>query len=222
LAVNATGDALVNTLLIVNSSPRSNSTSRKLTRQFAEDWKARNPSGRIVERDLSDGTIPYLSEPWIQAAYTPEPDRTPAQRGLLTLSDTLIDELLAADVILLGIPMHNFSVPASFKAWIDQIARAGKTFSYTSQGPKGLIPSHKKVVAVLSRGGVYAAEGAPGAPDFQVSYLRQIFGLVGLTDVTFVHADRQGMGGEAAQLATQKAIQHLSSVVESFSTRLVA
>ena len=123
-------------LLIVNSSPRSNSVSRKLTRQFAEDWKSLNPAGRLVERDLSDGTIPYLSEPWIEAAYTPEPNRTPAQRNLLALSDTLIDEIMAADVILLGIPMHNFSVPASFKAWIDQIARAGKTFSYTSEGPK--------------------------------------------------------------------------------------
>ena len=210
------------TLLIVNSSPRSNSISRKLTRQFAEDWKTLNPNGRIVERDLSDGTVPYLNEPWIEAAYTPESNRTPEQRGMLALSDTLIDEILAADVILLGIPMHNFSVPASFKAWIDQIARAGKTFSYTSQGPKGLIPSHKKVVAVLSRGGVYTAEGAQGAMDFQVSYLRQEVGLVGLTDVTFVHAAKQGLGGQAAQLATQKAIQHVSSVVESFAAKLAA
>lgn len=209
-------------LLIVNSSPRSNSISRKLTRQFSQDWKALNPNGQIVERDLSDGTIPYLSEPWIEAAYTPEPQRTPAQRDLLTLSDTLIDEILAADVILLGIPMHNFSVPASFKAWIDQIARAGKTFSYTEKGPKGLIPSNKKVVGVLSRGGVYAAEGTKGATDFQVSYLRQVLGLLGLTDVTFVHADRQSMGGQAAQLATEKAIRHVSSVAESFATQLVA
>ena len=127
----------MNTLLMVNSSPRSNSISRKLTHRFAEDWTALHPNGQIVERDLSDGTIPYLSEPWIEAAYTPEAQRTPAQRELLALSDTLIDEILAADVILLGIPMHNFSVPASFKAWIDQIARAGKTFSYTRQGPEG-------------------------------------------------------------------------------------
>jgi|HubBroStandDraft_4_1064222.scaffolds.fasta_scaffold00462_13 FMN-dependent NADH-azoreductase len=210
------------TLLIVNSSPRSNSTSRKLTHQFAEDWKARHPKGRIVERDLSDGTIPYLSESWIEAAYTPEAQRTPAQRDLLALSDTLIAEIFAADVILLGIPMHNFSVPATFKAWIDQIARAGKTFSYSDQGPKGLIPSNKKVVAVLSRGGVYAPEGAQEATDFQVSYLRKVFALIGLTDVTFVHADRQGMGGQAAQLATENAIRQVSSVVESFATKLVA
>jgi FMN-dependent NADH-azoreductase len=209
-------------LLIVNSSPRSNSVSRKLTQQFAEDWKSLNPNGRFVERDLSDGTIPYLSEPWIEAAYTPEPNRTSAQRNLLALSDTLIAELMAADVILLGIPMHNFSVPATFKAWIDQIARAGKTFNYTSQGPKGLIPSDKRVVAILTRGGSYTAEGAQGAMDFQVSYLRQVLGLVGLTDVTFVHADRQNMGGEAAQLANQKAMQQMSSVVERLTTEFAA
>jgi FMN-dependent NADH-azoreductase len=138
------------TLLIVNSSPRSNSVSRKLTHRFAEEWKSQHKNARIIERDLSDGTIPYLSEAWIAAAYTHEAQRTPAQRELLVLSDNLIDEVMAADVILLGVPMHNFSVPASFKAWIDQIARAGKTFSYSDQGPKGLIPSDKKVVAVLS------------------------------------------------------------------------
>ena len=194
----------------------------KLTHQFAEDWKARHPKRRIVERDLCDGTIPYLSESWIEAAYTPEAQRTPAQRDLLALSDTLIAEIFAADVVLLGIPMHNHSVPATFKAWIDQIARVGKTFSYTDKGPKGLVPSNKKVVAVLSRGGVYAPEGTPGAMDFQVSYLRQILGLIGLTDVTFVHADRQGMGGQAAQLATEKAIQQVSSVVETFSSKFAA
>ena len=210
------------TLLIVNSSPRSNSVSRKLTRQFAEDWKAQRPNATIIERDLSDGTIPYLSEAWIEAAYTSESQRTPAQRELLAMSDSLIDEIMAADVILLGIPMHNYSVPASFKAWIDQIARAGKTFSYGDHGAKGLIPSHKKVVAVLSRGGLYTAEGPQGVMDFQVSYLRQVLALVGLTDVTFIHADRQSMGGQASQLATEAAIKQVSSIVDSYTTKHAA
>jgi FMN-dependent NADH-azoreductase len=200
------------TLLLINSSPRTNSVSRRLTRQFATQWTAANPDGRVIERDLSDGSIPYLSEPWIEAAYTPEPARTAAQRNMLALSDLLIEEILSADVIVLGIPMHNHSVPATFKAWIDQIARAGKTFSYSDQGPKGLIPSDKKVIAVLTRGGVYAGENPQAAADFQVSYLRQVLGLIGLTDVTFIHADRQGMGGQAAQLATEKALQHVASL----------
>jgi FMN-dependent NADH-azoreductase len=171
------------------------------------------PAALIIERDLSDGSIRYLSERWIEAAYTPESSRTAAQREMLTLSDHLIAEVMSADVIVLGIPMHNFSVPATFKAWIDQIARAGKTFSYSDQGPKGLIPSNKKVIAILTRGSVYAGEGPQGAADFQVSYLRQVLGLIGLTDVTFIHADHQGMGGQAAQLATERALQQVASLI---------
>jgi FMN-dependent NADH-azoreductase len=212
----------MNTLLIINSSPRSNSVSRRLTGQAAVHWKAANPTGRVIERDLSDGSIPYLSEPWIEAAYTPEASRTPAQTALLALSDTLIDEVLAADVIVLGVPMHNFSVPATFKAWIDQIARAGKTFSYSEQGPKGLVPPDKQVITFLTRGGVYSGESSLGATDFQVSYLRQVLGLIGLTDVTFIHADRQGMGGQAAQAATDKAIQQVTALSQNFSTRSAA
>ena len=207
------------TLLIINSSPRSNSVSRKLTGEFAAQWTATHPDGRVIKRDLSDGSIPYLSEPWIEAAYTPESARTAAQRDMLALSDCLIDEVLAADVIVLGVPMHNFSVPATFKAWIDQIARAGKTFSYSDHGPKGLVPSDQKVIAILTRGGVYAAEGPQGAGDFQESYLRRILALIGLTDVTFVHADRQGMGGQAAQHAMEKALQHVASLFPAGDAR---
>jgi len=212
----------VDTLLIVNSSPRKNSVSRTLTGRFAAQWLATNPAGRIIERDLSDGSIPYLSEPWIEAAYTPESARSTVQRELLALSDSLIDEVLSADVILLGVPMHNFSVPATFKAWIDQIARAGKTFSYGDQGPKGLIPSNKKVVAILSRGGVYAGDGPQGSADFQVAYLRQILGFVGLTDVTFVHADRQSMGGQAAQFSSEKAMKQVAALASEMPSITVA
>jgi FMN-dependent NADH-azoreductase len=210
------------TLLAVNSSPRSNSVSRKLTQKFVEDWKIQVPDGQIVERDLTNSDLPFLNEAWIAAAYTPETQRTAEQRKLLALSDTLINEVLSADLIVLGIPMHNFSVPAALKAWIDQIARAGKTFSYTDKGPKGLIPSEKKVIAILSRGGAYAPQSTPGGLDFQETYLRQILGFIGLTDVTFVHADRQGMGAEAAQLAAEKALQHLASLVQSCPTSVAA
>ena len=123
---------------------------------------------------------------------------------------------------MLGIPVHNFSFPATFKAWIDQIARAGKTFSYTDQGPKGPIPSDQQVIAILTRGGVYAGESPRAAADFQVSYLRKILGLIGLTDVTFIHADRQGMGVQAAQLATGKALQHVASLFPAADVRNAA
>lgn len=209
------------TLLVVNSSPRSNSVSRTLTQKFVEDWRKQIPNGKVVERDLSAG-LPLLTEEWIMAAYTPEVQRTTEQKQLLSLSDTLIDEVLAADLIVLGIPMHNFSVPAACKAWIDQIARAGKTFSYTDQGPKGLIPSDKKVVAILSRGGAYAPHMASGGADLQETFLRQILSFFGLTDITFVHADRQGMGTEAAQAAAERALQHLVMLVQSCPTSVAA
>jgi len=209
----------MDTLLIVNSSPRSNSVSRRLARHVAEEWERKNPGGRIIERDLVAEPLPFVSEAWIQAAYTPAYQRTAEQQRALALSDTLIDELLAADLIVLGVPMNNFSIPASLKAWIDLITRAGKSFSYGSTGPVGLIPSGKKVLAIVSRGGSYG-EGSPA--DFQVPYLRHMLGFIGLKDVTVVDADRQAMGGDAAQQSMENAIEKLSAVTEGCPTHLAA
>ncbi len=103
--------------------------------------RPKHPDARIIERDLTADTLPFVTESWIQASYTPPAQRTPQQQQELALSDALIEELMAADVIVLGVPMHNFSIPASLKAWFDLVARAGKTFSYSDKGPKGLIAS---------------------------------------------------------------------------------
>jgi FMN-dependent NADH-azoreductase len=210
----------MNTLLIVNSSPRSQSVSRRLTQHFVDEWKKRNPDTQTIERDLSSAAIPLVNEPWIQAVYTPEAQRTPEQQKMLQLSDALIAELMMADTIVLGVPMHNFTVPTVLKAWIDQIARAGKTFAYNDQGPKGLIPSEKKVFAIVSRGGPYAPDSPVGAMDFQVPYLQKMLAFLGLTDVTFIHADKQGFGPEAAQQAIDRAVQHLSQIAEGCATHL--
>ena len=178
------------TLLIVNSSPRSGSVSRRLTSHVAEQWKQRNPNGRIIERDLTAETPAFVSENWIQASYTPEAERTTEQQQALAQSDALIAELMAADVIVIGAPMHNFSISAPLKAWIDQIVRAGKTFSYGESGPKGLIPSDKRVLVIVSRGGTYG-EGSPA--DFQVPYLRHMLRFVGLNNLSVVDADQQAL-----------------------------
>lgn len=196
-------------LLIVNSSPRRESVSRRLTRHYAAQWKARNPEGQVVERDLAAQALTFVTESWVDAAYTPAEQRTPEQQQVLALSDALIEEVLSADEIVLGVPMHNFSIPATLKAWIDLIARAGKTFRYSANGPEGLVPSGKKVIVVVSRGGAYG-EGSPF--DFQVPYLRQVFAFLGLKDFTVVQADRQGMGGEAAQQSQARAVEQLSAV----------
>ena len=204
----------MNTLLVVNSSPRSNSVSRRLTSHVVEDWKAQNPDGRVIQRDVAAQTIPFLTDAWIQASYTPADKRTPEQQEALALSDALIAELFAADVIVLGVPMHNFSIPAPLKAWIDLITRAGKTFSYGDTGPKGLVPPGKKVLAIVTRGGAYG-EGSPA--DFQVPYLRHILGFIGLSEVTVIDVDRQSLAGEAAQQSVERAMKKLSEASDACS-----
>ena len=119
------------TLLEVDSSPLGErSISRHLTREFVQNWKAANPDGRVLTRDLNATTIAPIDAAWIGASYTPEEKLTAEQRDLLTLSNTLIDELKAADEYVIGVPMHNFSVPSVLKLWIDQVVRSNKTFSY--------------------------------------------------------------------------------------------
>jgi FMN-dependent NADH-azoreductase len=210
----------MHTLLIVNSSPRSNSVSRRLTSHIAEEWAAHNPDGRIIERDLAAEPLPFLTESWIQASATPAARQTAEQRQALALSDALIEELMTADVIVLGVPMHNFSIPASLKAWFDLITRAGKTFSYGERGPQGLIPTEKQVVAIVSRGGSYG-EGTPAsAADFQVPYLRHMLGFVGLKNVTVIEADKQAFGSDVAERAVEAAVKKLSALTESYSSQL--
>jgi FMN-dependent NADH-azoreductase len=187
--------------------------SRRLTRHYVDEWKAQNPAGRVIERDLAADPPPFVSHAWIEASRTPADKITPEQAEILALSDALIDEVVAADEIVLGVPMHNFSIPAALKAWIDMLARAGKTFTYGASGPKGLIPA-KKVVAVVSQGGTYG-DGSPF--DFQVPYLLKVLAFLGLTNITVVHADRQGMGADAAEKSVANALQQLSTATATYA-----
>lgn len=207
----------MHTLLVLNSSPRRDSVSRRLTKHFVEEWKTRVPETRIINRDLIAEPLPLLDESWITASYTPEEQQTPEQRKLLQLSDTLIAEIMTADTIVLGVPMHNFSIPTSLKAWFDLIVRKGKTFAYTSSGAQGLVVPDKKVFAIVSSGGSYAPDSPMGAMDFQVPYLQKILGFIGLNDVTFIQADKQGFGPEAAQQSIDTAVARLSSLAEGCS-----
>jgi FMN-dependent NADH-azoreductase len=129
---------------------------------------------------------------------------------------------MTADVIVLGVPMHNFSIPASLKAWFDLITRAGKTFSYGEKGPVGLIPAGKQVLAIVSRGGSYG-EGTPSsAADFQIPYLRHMLGFVGLKNLTVIEADKQAFGPEVAGQWVENAVKKLSALAESRNTQLAA
>src|SRR6202789_3719445 len=175
-------------LLHIDSSPLyGRSVSRELTAMFVTEWKASHPNGEVVYRDLNAIAIPPVSAEWVGAVYTPEDARTPLQKQLLSLSDSLVAELEQADEYVIGVPMHNFGVPSALKLWIDQIARVGKTFAYTGRAPKGLLVG-KKATFLIATGGIYDAQTQMASFNFVEPYLRSVFGFLGVTDATFLTA----------------------------------
>jgi FMN-dependent NADH-azoreductase len=194
-------------LLRIDSSARRNSISRQLTEKFVEIWKQENPSGEVLNRDLATTSLPLITDEWTHAAFADATRLTPAQRETLAVSDALVEELLAADTIVIGAPMYNLTVSAPLKAWIDQIVRVGRTVLYGADGPQGVL-KNKKVIVLTSRGGAFR----PGTPtaqyDHQEPYLRHILGFIGLTDITFIHAENQ-KPGELAEPARAAAIEQL-------------
>jgi FMN-dependent NADH-azoreductase len=132
--------------------------------------------------------IPVVNGDWVAAAYTPEEARTAEQKEVLGVSDSLIEDLQKADEYVIGVPMHNFSIPSTLKLWIDQVARAGKTFSYGASGAKGLLTG-KKATLLMASGAVYEHGSPFAAFNFVTPYLRTIFGFLGVTDVIFITAE---------------------------------
>src|ERR1700680_2199455 len=195
-------------LLQVDSSARAGSVTRGLTAKFAEEWKTNHPTGEVIQRDLSTTMLPLITDDWIATQIEPS-KLSSAHRNYLSASDALIEEVQAADIIVIGAPMYNFAISSLLKAWIDQIVRVGKTVEYGSHGPQGLL-GNRKVVVITARGGAYE-KGTPREKfDFQEPYLRHIFGCVGLTDVTFIHAENQLREGAGPSLvAAAERIGHL-------------
>lgn len=173
------------TLLHLDASPLETSISRELTREFAATWKAAHPDGTVIYRDLSADPSAPINQPWVHAAFTPADVRTAEQKSLLAHSEERIQELESADEIVIGVPMHNFSVPATLKLWIDQVVRAGRTFSYGAGGPKGLL-QNKKATLLIASGGVYSADSPAAAMNFVEPYLKAILGFIGITDVRMI------------------------------------
>jgi FMN-dependent NADH-azoreductase len=186
-------------LLQIDSSARTSSVTRRLTTRFTEKWRKNHPDGEVIQRDLSATALPLITDDW-SATRLEDSKLTPAQRSYLSTSDALIEELAAADTVVIGAPMYNFSIPSSLKAWIDHVVRIGKTVGYGPNGPQGLL-TRKKVVVITSRGGAYEKGTAREAFDFQDPYLRHILAFIGLTDVTFIHAENQAREEAAAFFA---------------------
>jgi FMN-dependent NADH-azoreductase len=174
-------------LLHLSTSPLASSISRELTREFVSNWKASHPSGKVIDRDLAANPPKPLDQAWIYATFTPEEARQPEQKDLIAYSDEAIAELEQADEYVIGVAMHNFSIPSVLKLWIDQVVRRGRTFSYGAEGPKGLL-SGKKATVLVATGGVYDAGSPYAALNFIDPYLRTILGFIGITDVKFVTA----------------------------------
>jgi len=175
-------------LLSIASSPAGEqSKSSALVKRFVDALQAHSPNVDIASRDLGAAPPPHIDAEMIGSYYTPEDQRSEDQLAAIRLSDDLVEELMAADVIVIGAPMHNFGISSSLKTWIDHVARVGRSFRYTENGPEGLIKG-KKVYVITANGGNYS-EGHPAhSMDHQTPYLKTVLGFLGLDDVTFIHA----------------------------------
>jgi FMN-dependent NADH-azoreductase len=175
------------TLLHLDSSPLETSISRELTHEFVKAWTNAHPDGTVIYRDLAARHPEPLDAAWIYSSFTPEDSRAPEQKAALALSDELIAELERADEYVIGVAMHNLSIPAVLKLWIDQVVRSGRTFTYGESGPKGLLLG-KKATVLIASGGVYEAGTPTAALNFTDPYLKAVLGLIGVTEVKFVTA----------------------------------
>ena len=175
-------------ILNLISSPRGESSSSiKLGNAIVEKLTAANPGSTVITRDLTSKPFPHLEEVHINSFFTPAENHTPEFEEAIKHSNEAIAELKAADVIVIGVPLYNFGIPSTLKTWIDHIARAGQTFSYSENGPEGLVKG-KKVYLAISSGGVYS-EGPMKAYDFTESYLRSVLGFLGMVDIVAYRAE---------------------------------
>lgn len=183
------------TILHLDSSPRGErSHSRQMTRALVDELTRAMPEARTLYRDLGRNAPPLVNEQWIAGAYSDPSTHTDEMKAALSMSNELVGELFAADVIVLGAPMYNLSIPAALKAYIDQVVRAGVTFSYP--GYEGLVKGKKMFVLAARGGSGYGSGEQMEAMNFQDPYLKTIFGMIGITDVTFIH-DEKTLGGDS-------------------------
>lgn len=198
----------MSTLLQIRTSLFSNhGQSSQLAEQFVARWRAAHPDGTVITRDLAANPVPHLTAERFGAFTAAADARTPAQDAVLAESDALIDEIKAADVIVLGLPLYNFGIPSTLKAYFDHIARSGVSFRYTENGPVGLLGG-RQVRVFAARGGLYA-----GTPlDTQTGYVRNFLAFLGMTDVEFVYAEGLSMGEESRNGALAQAKENLEAL----------
>ena len=197
------------TLLQIQTSMfEAGGQSSRLAARFAHEWLQANRTGKVVVRDIGRTTVPHLTAERFQAFIAKPEARTPEQRAITAFSDELIEELRQADVIVLGLPMYNFGIPSSLKAYFDHIARAGITFRYTAKGSEGLLKG-KKAYVFATRGGLHA--GTPA--DTQTTYVRDFLRFIGIEDVEFVYAEGLALG----EAPREKALASANIAIENLA-----
>jgi FMN-dependent NADH-azoreductase len=209
----------VNVLHIDSSALGAASASRQLSAAAVRILRDSNPDVNVTYRDFAEEPPAHLSPALLQA-LRPQPgvrvDHVHEVADELHVTETLISEFLDADVVVLGAPMYNFSVPSSLKAWIDRVAQAGRTFRYTEKGPVGLAGG-KKVLIVSSRGGAMSGTPVEAALDHQEAYLKAVMGFLGVTDVTVIRAEGLAFGPHAREQAIERALAELELLSEEFA-----
>lgn len=181
------------------------SVSRKLTADIVAKLTAANPAATVTYRDLNEG-VPAIDTAWFEAVRLNPENPTEAQKALIATSDTYLKEVQDADVLVIGLPVYNFTITAQLKNWLDQIARAGISFRYTAEGPEGLLTGKRAIIA-------YTAAGTPLGSDldFASGYLRHILGFVGISEVEFVAADRLAYDRDAGLARAQETLEQLAA-----------
>jgi FMN-dependent NADH-azoreductase len=211
-------------LLHIDTSPRGErSHSRRLTREFVEGWRLTHPADTITYRDIGRNPVPHLEESWIAAGYTPPDQRTPEMWEDLRVSDQLVDEFLAADVYVIGVPMYNFSIPSGLKAYIDQIVRIGRTFEFYAENvenPYKPLVLGRKMFIIAARGSSgYGVGGRSESLNYQTPYLVTIFGFMGITDITLIEIEHDESGGEKLAEAIASARTQVAQFVGRYVGR---
>lgn len=208
-------------LLHVDSSINGdNSISRRLTQQVVKQWLASHPGTEVERLDLAVDTPPHFSADSMGIRRPAQGQISEAEQRENALAESLVSQFLASDVIVVGAPLYNFSIPSQLKAWIDRLAQAGRTFRYTENGPEGLAKG-KTVIAVLSRGGIYSTSEAGQAMEHQESYLKTVFGFFGITDIRIVRAEGTDLSPESRETALRSAETAIAAALSENETATV-
>jgi len=205
----------MDTLLHIDASPRAQrSISRQLATEFIIQYKQRHDVS-IKYRDLGHNPVPLVTESWIEGAYTPSTQHSEDAKNAMSVSNMLVDELLFASTYVISTPMFNLSIPATLKAYIDQIVRVNRTFEIKNGAYSPLI-HNKKMLIITSRGNEYGKHDPLGDFDFLEPYLKTIFGFIGITDITFVDCEGIGLGADTRKKAFNKAHKELADLSKTW------